>query len=152
MTSYKQKRIIFVAIIFAISLAGLIITINNFSDNLIFFYKPNEIIDKPEIIQKIKNKNIRVGGLVKENSFKKIDALTIEFVITDYEKDLIIEHVGVIPDLFRDNQGVVANGIYDHQKNKFYSQELLIKHDENYMPPEIKNIKPTENEIINPTK
>jgi cytochrome c-type biogenesis protein CcmE len=142
MTSYKQKRIIFVAIIFAISLGGLIITINNFSDNLIFFYKPNEIIDKPEIIKKINNKNIRVGGLVKENSFKKIDALTVEFTITDYEKDLIIEHVGLIPDLFRDNQGVVAKGIYDHHKNKFYSQELLIKHDENYMPPEIKNIKP----------
>ena len=152
MTNYKQKRIIFVSIIFAISLIGFLIIINNFRDSLIFFYKPSEINDSQEIITRIKNKNIRVGGLVKENSFKKIDALTCQFVITDYQKDLLIEHVGVIPDLFRDKQGVVAKGIYNYQENKFYSQELLIKHDENYMPPEIKNIKPTESEIINPPK
>ena len=73
-------------------------------------------------------------------------------MITDYQKDLLIEHVGVIPDLFRDKQGVVAKGIYNYQENKFYSQELLIKHDENYVPVEIRNIKPIENEITNPAK
>jgi len=148
MINYKQKRIIFVSIIFAISLIGFLIIINNFRDSLIFFYKPSEINDSYELKAKINNKNIRVGGLVKEGSFQKIDALTCRFVITDYQKDLLIEHVGVIPDLFRDKQGVVAKGIYNYQENKFYSQELLIKHDENYVPVEIRNIKPIENEII----
>jgi len=148
MINYKQKRIIFIAIITIISLCGLMLVVNNFQDSLVFFYKPEEIFNELEnankinskINNKILGKNIRVGGLVKEKSLKRIDALTVEFVITDYKKDLIIEHIGVVPDLFRDNQGVVAKGIYDPVKNKFFSRELLIKHDEKYMPPEIKNI------------
>jgi cytochrome c-type biogenesis protein CcmE len=150
MINYKQKRIIFIAIITTISLCGLMLVINNFQDSLVFFYKPEEIFNELENANKINNKinnkilgkNIRVGGLVKEKSLKRIDALTVEFVITDYKKDLIIEHIGVVPDLFRDNQGVVAKGIYDPEKNKFFSRELLIKHDEKYVPYEIKNIKP----------
>ncbi len=117
-------------------MSGLLFIILNFKDNLVFFYTPTEISEKP-----INNKIIRVGGLVKEKSLKKIDALTTEFLITDLKKDLLVNHVGMVPDLFRDNQGVVAKGFYDYEKNKFYSQELLIKHDENYMPPEVKNIK-----------
>jgi cytochrome c-type biogenesis protein CcmE len=150
MINYKQKRIIFITIIIGISLCGLLLVISNFRDSLVFFYTPEEIFNEIENANKINNKinnkilgkNIRVGGLVKEKSLKRIDALTVEFVITDYKKDLIIEHIGIVPDLFRDNQGVVAKGIYDSKKNKFFSRELLIKHDEKYVPYEIKNIKP----------
>ena len=138
---YQQKRIIFVVVIFLISLLGLLLIINNFRENLVFFYSPKEIIDQEIILKKINNKVIRVGGLVKENSLKKIDALNIEFVITDYHKDLTIYHKGIVPDLFRDKQGVIAKGYYDQQQKKFYSQELLVKHDENYIPAELKNIK-----------
>ena len=138
---YQQKRIIFVVVIFLISLLGLLLIINNFRENLVFFYSPKEIIDQEIILKKINNKIIRVGGLVKENSLKKIDALNIEFVITDYHKDLTIYHKGIVPDLFRDKQGVIAKGYYDQQQKKFYSQELLVKHDENYIPAELKNIK-----------
>ena len=137
---YQQKRIIFVVVIFLISLLGLLLIINNFRENLVFFYSPKEIIDQEIILKKINNKVIRVGGLVKENSLKKIDALNIEFVITDYHKDLTIYHKGIVPDLFRDKQGVIAKGYYDQQQKKFYSQELLVKHDENYIPAELKNL------------
>jgi cytochrome c-type biogenesis protein CcmE len=138
---YQQKRIIFVVVIFLVSFLGLLLIINNFRENLVFFYSPKEVIDQEIILKKINNKIIRVGGLVKENSLKKIDALTIEFVITDYHKDLTIYHKGIVPDLFRDKQGVIAKGYYDQQQKKFYSQELLVKHDENYIPAELKNIK-----------
>jgi cytochrome c-type biogenesis protein CcmE len=138
---YQQKRIIFVVVIFLVSFLGLLLIINNLRENLVFFYSPKEVIDQEIILKKINNKIIRVGGLVKENSLKKIDALTIEFVITDYHKDLTIYHKGIVPDLFRDKQGVIAKGYYDQQQKKFYSQELLVKHDENYIPAELKNIK-----------
>ncbi len=123
---------------------GLFFVIGNFRESLVFFYTPEEIFNGIENGKKLAGQNIRVGGLVKENSLKRIDALTVEFVITDYKKDLKIEYIGVFPDLFRDKQGVVAKGVFDLDKNKFFSRELLIKHDENYMPPEIKNIKPLD--------
>jgi len=75
--------------------------------------------------------------MVKEETIKKIDALNIEFVITDYENDLKIHYTGILPDLFREKQGVVAKGIFNVEKNEFLSRELLVKHDENYMPPEV---------------
>lgn len=138
---YQQKRITFVVVIFFISLCGLLLIINNFQENIVFFYSPKEIVNQEIILKKTANKVIRVGGLVKENSLKKIDALTIEFVITDYHQELTILHQGIVPDLFRDKQGVIAKGYFDQQQNKFYSQELLVKHDENYLPAELKNIK-----------
>jgi cytochrome c-type biogenesis protein CcmE len=133
----KQQRIIFVSSIILISLISLIYIITNFNNNIVFFYSPNEM-------EKIKNaKNIiRVGGMIVKNSIKKIDATTTEFVITDYAENLAITYSGILPDLFREEQGVVAKGQFNIENNKFYTQELLIKHDENYMPPEVaKNLK-----------
>jgi len=79
-----------------------------------------------------------VGGLVKKDSIRKVDALTTIFTITDLESDLNIFYQGILPDLFRQEQGVVVKGKYDDKKNQFFADALLIKHDENYMPPEIK--------------
>ena len=79
----KKKRIIFIGSVFALSLAALIFVILNFRDNIVFFYAPSEL-KTAEILQKTANKQIRVGGLVKEKSVKKIDATLTEFVITDY--------------------------------------------------------------------
>ena len=97
-----------------------------------FFYSPSEF-DK--IISS--KKNIRVGGMIKENSITKIDSLTTVFIITDYKNELKIKYSGILPDLFREGQGVVANGKYFSDENIFISDELLVKHDENYMPPEV---------------
>lgn len=130
--SQKKKRLIFVGSIFAISLLALAFVVDNFRDNIVFFYSPSEVRNSVNL-----NRNIRVGGLVVENSVEKIDALTTKFTITDNVENLEIEYVGILPDLFRENQGVVAKGKFDEEKNQFFSRELLIKHDENYMPPEV---------------
>lgn len=148
MTNFKQKRLIFIGVIFLISFIGLILVISSFKASMIFFYTPSEFIGNQVVLNKITNKTIRVGGLVKENSLKKIDALTIEFVIDDYQKQLVINHRGIVPDLFRDKQGVIAKGVFDQSQNKFFSEELLVKHDENYKPYELKNLEKNQQNDI----
>lgn len=133
---HKKKRLIFISSVFALSLAALIFVILNFRENIVFFYSPSEL-QAAEVLTKVKQRQIRVGGLVKENSIKKIDALNSEFVITDLARDLKIHYVGIFPDLFREKQGVVARGKFDAAKNEFFAEELLVKHDEKYMPPEV---------------
>jgi cytochrome c-type biogenesis protein CcmE len=133
---HKKKRIVFVASTFLVSILALVFVIMNFRENIVFFYSPSEL-QKPEILNKINQRQIRVGGLVKEKSIKKIDALNSEFIITDLAQDLKINYVGLFPDLFREKQGVVARGKFNAEKNEFFAEELLVKHDENYMPPEV---------------
>ena len=130
--NHKQKRLIFVTAIFLISIISLIFILKNFQNNIVFFFSPSEI-------DKIRSSHasVRVGGMIKKDSIKKIDALTTEFVITDYNNELTINYRGILPDLFREEQGVVAKGKINISENKFYSNELLVKHDENYMPPEV---------------
>ena len=130
--NYKKQRLNFIAAIVVISALALVFIIKNFRENIVFFYSPSELA-------KVSNtkKRIKVGGLVKENSLKKIDASRIDFVITDLKNELLIHHSGIVPDLFRDKQGVVASGFLNEEKTEFFSSELLIKHDEKYMPPEV---------------
>ena len=135
----KKKRLLFVASIFAISVLALFFIITNFRDNIVFFYSPSELGDQ-KILQKIQNIQFRIGGLVKKDSINKINSLETEFVIYDNEKQILVNYRGILPNLFREEQGVVANGNLDVVKSKFYSKELLVKHDENYVPPEIKSI------------
>jgi cytochrome c-type biogenesis protein CcmE len=129
--NHKKKRIIFVTSIFAVSLLALFFVIKNFRENIVFFYSPTEL-------QQVKNngQTLRIGGLVKEGSIRKIDVLNTEFVVTDLENEIIIHYHGILPDLFRDKQGVVAKGVLK-EDGEFLSRELLIKHDEKYMPPEV---------------
>lgn len=129
----KNKRLIFIASIFSISLLTVFFIIDNFRSNIVFFYSPSEIM--PE---KNHGKTIRVGGLVKEKSLIKISNLEIEFVVTDLKNDLKINYRGITPNLFREGQGVIAKGIFNVKENKFIAKELLVKHDEKYMPPEVK--------------
>jgi len=139
LSKYKKQRLKFIAIIALISTVAVIFIIKNFRENIVFFYSPSEL----EKVLNVK-KRVKVGGLVKENSVKKIDASHIDFMASDLKKDLIIHHQGIVPDLFREKQGVVASGFLNEEKTEFFSDELLIKHDENYMPPEVANsLKPT---------
>lgn len=134
--NHKKKRLIFLASVFAISIAALVFVILNFRDEIVFFYSPSELRNAA-VLTKISHKQIRVGGLVVEKSVKKIDALTTEFIITDLKEELKITYSGLVPDLFREKQGVVAKGKLDAEKNEFIASELLVKHDEKYMPPEV---------------
>lgn len=136
--NHKKRRLIFLISVFLVSILALIFVILNFRDQIVFFYSPSEL-KTVEVLSKVANKQIRVGGLVVEKSVKKIDALTTQFSITDLQDELKITYTGLVPDLFREKQGVVAKGKFDAKKNEFIASELLVKHDEKYMPPEVKN-------------
>jgi cytochrome c-type biogenesis protein CcmE len=129
----KKQRIIFIASIFSISLTALIFIIINFKNNLVFFYSPSEL--KTAHISK--NKTIRIGGMIENGSVQNLPNSVLEFTITDFEQSVKIRYQGIKPDLFREGQGTVAKGIWDNENNIFIASELLTKHDEKYMPPEV---------------
>ena len=127
---HKRASIIFGGLA-ALAVAAYFV-LNAFESNLVFFFSPTQIAagEAP------KNRTFRVGGLVKEGSVKR-DNLTVAFVVTDTAKELPVTYTGILPDLFREGQGVVAQGKMDAD-GKFTATEVLAKHDENYMPPEAK--------------
>ncbi|MFZ4622750.1 MAG: cytochrome c maturation protein CcmE [Rhodoferax sp.] len=116
----------------AIGLAAYFV-LNAFESNLVFFFSPSQI----ESGEAPKNRMFRVGGLVKEGSVKR-DNLTVNFVVTDTAKEVRVSYTGILPDLFKEGKGVVAQGKLD-DTGHFTATEVLAKHDENYMPPEAKH-------------
>jgi len=134
---FKKKRIIFIFATIILTCISIAVILVNFKSNIVFFYSPSEI-DGVDFINRVSDdKIIRVGGMIKAGSVIKKDAMTTIFEITDYQKDLKITFSGILPDLFREEQGVVAKGKYNFADKIFISDELLVKHDENYMPPEV---------------
>ena len=118
----------------SISLA-LFFVLKALNDKIVFFYTPTNISEDAEII----GKNIRVGGLVLENSIKySNDGLSVSFIITDNKNMIDVFYTGILPDLFREKQGVVVEGSFLKSKKTFNAKKVLAKHDENYMPPEVK--------------
>ena len=112
--------------------AGLVLTA--FEDNIVFFHSPTDIATKKELSD---NRRLRVGGLVKPESWRKAtDGLTHNFAVTDLSYDVRIAYKGIMPDLFREGQGVVVEGRL-LPDGTFRADEVLAKHDENYMPPEV---------------
>ena len=128
----RHKRLLL--IVAGLAILGLIavLVLNAFRSNLVFFFSPSQVAagEAP------KGKTFRVGGLVKEQSIRReADGVTIAFVITDTAHDIPIRYQGILPDLFKEGKGAVAQGkIGDDQV--FTATEVLAKHDENYMPPE----------------
>ena len=112
---------------------GLALILKVFNDNIIFYYSPTEITSKD--LSKIKAP-FRVGGLVKEGTIKKLDSETIEFIVTDLNKELKVKYSGVLPNLFKELQGTIVLGHIDKEQ-VFIATEILAKHDENYMPKEV---------------
>ncbi|MES2879567.1 MAG: cytochrome c maturation protein CcmE [Pseudomonadota bacterium] len=106
------------------------LVLNAFESNLVFFFTPTQIAsgEAPQ------NRTFRVGGMVREGSIKR-DNLTVAFVVTDTAKEVNVSYTGILPDLFREGKGVVAQGKLGAD-GKFVATEVLAKHDENYMPPE----------------
>jgi cytochrome c-type biogenesis protein CcmE len=108
--------------------------LKSFNQNLLYYYSPTQIStgEAPT------SRTIRVGGLVQNNSMKRQPgSLEVTFVLTDFQKEIPVSYTGVLPDLFREGQGVIARGRLDG--NRFVAEEVLAKHDENYMPPEVKD-------------
>lgn len=116
----------------AIGLAAYFV-LNAFESNLVFFFSPSQIASG----EAPKSRTFRVGGLVKSGSVSR-DNLTVNFVVTDTAKEIKVSYTGILPDLFREGKGVVAQGKLD-DSGHFAATEVLAKHDENYMPPEAKH-------------
>ena len=127
----KKKRfyLLFSAFTFFCFIVGTTLIV--LQDNILFFYTPSEILEK-DLKQ---DEKVRLGGLVEENSVARNDT-KINFTITDLKKTIEVTYEGILPDLFREGQGVIVKGYL--QNNIFEATEVLAKHDENYMPPEIK--------------
>ena len=126
-----KRAAIIIGALAALGIAAYFV-LNAFQSNLVFFFSPTQVAagEAP------KNRTFRIGGLVKEGSVKR-DNLTVSFVVTDTSKDVPTTYTGILPDLFKEGKGVVAQGKFDAD-GKFVATEVLAKHDENYMPPEAK--------------
>ena len=132
MNAKYRRLFITIIIILTLGIATKLILMA-LEDNIVYFYTPNDLIEKFGDTNNIQNK-IRIGGLVLESSIKKEGEKTI-FMITDRKKEVKVVFKGPLPDLFREGQGIVAEGVF--QNNNFIASEVLAKHDENYMPPEV---------------
>ena len=132
MNAKYRRLFITIIIILTLGIATKLILMA-LEDNIVYFYTPNDLIEKFGDTKNIQNK-IRIGGLVLESSIKKEGGKTI-FMITDRKKEVKVVFKGPLPDLFREGLGIVAEGMF--QNNNFIASEVLAKHDENYMPPEV---------------
>ena len=134
MLSKKVKsRIFFLFFLSILAVAIIFFTLRSLEENVVYFLSPTEIYNKTDISFK---KKIRVGGLVKINSVNKNET-SISFIITDLNKEIIVSYNGLVPNLFSEGKGVVAEGKLNDKKY-FVADKILAKHDENYMPPEVK--------------
>ena len=129
----RHKRI--ALIVGGLAILGLVVALvlNAFQSNLVFFFSPTQVVagEAP------KGKSFRVGGLVKAGTImREADGVTMNFIVTDTEKDLLVAYKGILPDLFQEGKGVVAQGRLEAATGRFVASEVLAKHDENYMPPE----------------
>lgn len=128
----KQKLMIVVAILLG-SAATVSLLLYAFNQGLNVFYTPTEVSEGKVAARQ----NFRIGGMVKEGSLMGLEGARIAFVATDMNVDVPVEYTGVLPDLFREGQGVVADGYLD-ENGVFQAQQILAKHDENYMSAEVK--------------
>ena len=127
-----KLRFFFILSILLILVLSVFLILKSLEENVIYFQSPSEIKSLPEILKK----KIRVGGMVKDNSVT-LQATELKFVITDYKNEINVIYSGAIPNLFEEGKGVVAEGFLK-DKNFFLATKILAKHDENYMPPEVK--------------
>ena len=130
----KRRRLNFIILgLLTLGVAAALV-LTALEDKIVFFYSPTDIVTKKQIPT---NQQVRVGGLVKEGTWKKpTNDLTHRFTVTDLRHDIPISYKGIIPDIFREGQGVVVLGKLQADGN-FQADEVLAKHDEKYMPPEV---------------
>jgi cytochrome c-type biogenesis protein CcmE len=133
MREARKKRLYLIMLMVLGVGVAVALALNAFNQNLMFFYSPSEVVagDAPG------NHPFRLGGLVTEGSVQRQpNGLTVRFDLTDTQKHVTVEYTGILPDLFREGQGIVAHGRLRND-GTFVADEVLAKHDENYMPPEV---------------
>ena len=130
-----KKRASLLAIFLSISGLSIFLILNALNENILYFNSPSDIKSNPDINF---DKKIRVGGMVKRNTLQISDQ-EIRFIITDFKNEIRVSFKGTVPNLFAEGKGVVAEGKLQDKKF-FVAERILAKHDENYMPPELKNL------------
>ena len=127
-----KLRFIFLALILASVILTVFLVLQSLKENVVYFQSPSEI----KSLIELNKKKIRVGGMVKEQSVS-INSDEVNFIITDFKNEINVVYSGAVPNLFAEGKGVVAEGFLK-DKNYFTATKILAKHDENYMPPEVK--------------
>ena len=127
-----KLRFFFILLIILTLSFSVFLVIKSLEENIIYFQSPSEI----KVFSEVEKKKIRIGGMVKNDSIL-IESKELRFIITDYKNEINVSYSGVIPNLFAEGKGVVAEGFLK-DKNFFLATKILAKHDENYMPPEVK--------------
>ena len=133
MTPARKKRLALIGLMVAGIAVGLTFALKALDENIMFFFTPSEVAQG----KAPKNKLFRMGGMVVDGSVSRPgDGLTAQFDLSDNEHQVTVRYTGILPDLFREGQGIIANGEIGDD-GVFIAQEVLAKHDENYMPPEV---------------
>ena len=132
LTKKVKSRIFFLSVVIVLAALVIFVILKSLEENVVYFFSPTEIYNKANISF---DKKIRIGGLVKKNSISKKDT-SINFIITDLKKEIVVSYNGIVPNLFSEGKGVVAEGKLKDKKY-FIADKILAKHDENYMPPEV---------------
>lgn len=133
MTPVRRQRLILILLMVAGVATAATFALKAFNENLMYFFSTTEVAEG----KAPKDAKFRLGGMVVEGSIRRPDnGIMVRFDLTDYSKQVTVEYSGILPDLFREGQGIVANGRLN-KDNVFVAEEVLAKHDENYMPPEV---------------
>ena len=127
-----KLRFLFVSTILLILILTVFLILKSLEENVVYFQSPSEIKSLTEVT----NNKIRVGGMVKKNSIS-MNSNEVNFIITDFKNEINVTYSGAVPNLFEEGKGVVAEGVLK-DRNFFSATKILAKHDENYMPPEVK--------------
>lgn len=129
----KQRLMLIALVVIGIGIATTF-ALKSFNENLMYFFSTTDVLDG----KAPKNTLFRLGGMVVKGTVERPnDGMMVRFKLTDFSKDVMVEYTGILPDLFREGQGIVAHGKLDG-RGVFIAEEVLAKHDENYMPPEVK--------------
>ena len=128
----RQRMIVVCAVLAGVTIAALL-ALRAFDEDILYFYDPSQVVAGEPPTDRM----FRVGGMVSEGTVvRAAGSMTVDFMVTDFQHNVPVRYTGVLPDLFREGQGVIAHGRLDEQ-GVFVAREVLAKHDENYMPPEV---------------
>ena len=127
-----KLRILFISLLLISVVLSIYLILKSLEENVVYFLSPTDV----QNLSEIEKKKIRIGGMVKNNSII-IESQNIKFIVTDLKNQIIVSYSGSIPNLFEEGKGVVAEGFLQ-DKSFFIAEKILAKHDENYMPPEVK--------------
>ena len=134
----RKKRIYLISLFFITIATSIYLILWALRDNIVFFYSPSEIQQKMSLKEIDEMSKLRLGGMVKESSIEQLNNGSINFIITDFDREMVVFYKGIIPDLFKEQQGVIAEGSINNE-GIFIANSILAKHDENYMPPEVQD-------------